>query len=433
MKSSLKTLPTSKDCAPQKGEYNFKKESFLLNFSSLDLSLSLIRKAQSKRKFKKVSKPTDGFFSMLRKFLIYSLILSFTLDSHSMALNYYYMIKKNDNASTLLYRAKLRPIYAKSGTLFLLRKENAKHIPNIDLLFPGDRLFFPKTLALKAQHEGAVQITQRNEIIFNDRLKIKQKATNRTLANEPRDPNSPDTQSQKTAKEVQQKVKSLELINPETQAQSELEISLETGYSRLDSSLSSASAVLLSRPTLGANLKWQQNWSQSMSSFIRWNYNSISFQDTSSGTVIGGNKQTTSLMAVGLNHRLSQTLWGTLELGTREEIFAPSYVTGTATLETKPIPYARVLISKKLLEVNKLNLTGALGVSYLLGLSGTSYNVSPGAEYFTQLKVSHKFKRLSIFALGEYAETSQKTSLTNQTRKDFRTQFGLIIPLGKEE
>ena len=122
-----------------------------------------------------------------------------------------------------------------------------------------------------------------------------------------------------------------------------------------------------------------------------------------------------------------------MELGTREEIYAPSYLIGTATLETKPITYARILFLKEILEVNKLKLSGALGVSYLLGLSSSYYNVNPGAEYLAQLRITHTLKSLSIFSVVEYSQTDQKTSLTNQTRKNIGLQMGIVIPLGKDE
>ena len=411
---------------------------------------------------------------MKRRCLIFLIIFCFTLNSNSKSAEYYYIVKPNDNASTLLYKANLKPIYHKLGTLEILQKTNQHRIADIDHLEVGDKLFFPEYLVLSAKNQGFIKVTRQNEIVFNDQTKSKLVKTRNMASDENQDQEHIDAQDfdkNKDAKietsanntspinnkilevpstsntelklhsAVQNEVPKNTKIDPENTAapvinkiaQSNLVFSLGSGYSRIDSSVNStsANAVLLSKPLLSAHFKWEQNWSTLTQSFIRWSFESIPYQDSNHGS-IDGEKQNVSLMGFGLNHELFAGILGSIELGGREEIFVTSYQTGSASLETRPITYCRLAFSKRLVSVKNLSLNGSLGGSYLSGASGSNYEAHAGQEYFGQLQLTQKLKNFSFFATGEYVSSSQKTSMTNQSRKDIKTELGFIFPLGEE-
>jgi len=352
---------------------------------------------------------------MERQCLFVLISLSLAMPVQASDETYYYIIKKNEYVSSILYRAHLKSIYGKIGTLDLLKKLNVKRIPDINKIIPGEKIFFPGSLALKAKERGAVDLTAQNEIVFIDEV------IPRILASE----------SNPAQVAVPNKINFIK--SEDTSAQSAINFSIESGYSRIDSNQGSGSATLLSKPITGFHLEWSQYWSDDWQSFIGWGRSSVSFTNTSQGTVVGGEKQTTSHLGLGLIYQLSSKLNTTVEVGTKEEIFAPSYSTGTATLEAKPVSFFKLSFSRNLVEVRQLRLSGSLGGSYLFGLSNSDYDIKSGYEYFGGLRVTHQLKSISIFASGEYIVTFQDTSLSTQSLKDIRTQIGVSIPFGAVE
>lgn len=359
------------------------------------------------------------------------------MNSNSKGAEYYYIVKPNENASSLLYQMNLKPIYHEWGTLKALQKVNARRIINLGHLKTGDKLFFPESLVLNAKNQGLIKLTDQNEIIFNDSLKLFASPT-RDVASQSANQTdiplvNPSTEILPVPEDETEKFKLSSANQATNTSQSNLVFDFGTGYSRIDSSLQSANAnaVLLSKPLFSAHFKWEQFWSDSTQSFIRWGLESIPYQDASRGS-INGEKQNISLMGFGLNQRLFFGIFASIEAGEREEIFVTSYLSGSASLETRPINYYRLVFSKKLAAVNNLSLTGSLGVDYLSGTSGSNYKVHSGQDYFGQLQVTQKFKNFSFFGQGEYINSNQKTSLTTQTRKDIKTQLGFIFPLEEE-
>lgn len=365
---------------------------------------------------------------MIRRCLILLTALCSALPVQAGDRNYYYIVKKDDSATGVLYRAHLNPIYGKIGTFNHLQKLNEKHITDINKIIPGQKLLFSERLALKAKEQGSVELTSDHEIVL-----LNVPTFPRGLAGESNAIDVVTASPAAAPAPVQEKTESLPEKVGDPRAQSAISISLETGFSRFDSSQNSGSAILLSKPTQGLDLQWGQFWSDQWQSYLGWGVNSISFADTSQGTVLGGEKQTISSLGLGVVHQLSPNLSANFELGVREEIFASSYSAGSATLETKPITYFRTSFSLNLLDVRRLRLSGFLGAGYLMGLHNSNYDIKSGYEYFGGLRITHQLKSFSIFASGEYGETLQDTSVSTQSRKAIRTQIGLSIPLGAEE
>jgi hypothetical protein len=191
-----------------------------------------------------------------------------------------------------------------------------------------------------------------------------------------------------------------------------------------------AEALLLSSPVTSFNFGWQQDWSESIHSFIRWENETVPYLDASAGVVLGG-KVNRSGVAAGAKFQLTSTLSGILELGTREDVFATSYLTGTTTLEKKFTTYSRFLLEKTIAEVRALKLSAAVGGSYLFPASGSSYSIQSGREYLAQFELSQRLRAFTLFSVLEYSSISQNTSLTHQERKELRTSLGFRVPLGE--
>lgn len=357
--------------------------------------------------------------------------ISLSLPVKAMGKSYYYVVKKNDHASDILFRASLKPIYGKIGTLDALKNFNKDNIPNLDKIKPGDKIYFPEALALEAKAHDAIELTSHLEIVFKLAASARAPAGEACNSKPELEKSPPQSKIVESSRPVLDQ-KSLPNLD-QMPAQSEISVALEAGFSRIDSNQNSGNATLLSKPHQGLSLNWTQLWSDDWQSSIQWKTSSVTFADSSQGSALGGEKQTTSSFSIGAKYQLSPKTSTAFEMGVREEIFAPSYSAGTATLETKPINFLKFSISKDIAQVRRLLLSGYAGASYLLGQSGSNYDVKAGYDYFGGVRIKHELKSFSIFASGEYDQSAQDSSLSNQSRKDIKTQIGLSIPFGAEE
>jgi phage tail protein X len=216
--------------------------------------------------------------------------------------------------------------------------------------------------------------------------------------------------------------------------QSRFSISIGSGYARIDSHMNetNTNAVFLSRPMALVRAKWEQLWSSEVTTYLNWGFASEPYQDASRG-VLYKEQQRVSDFGIGTVFPVLNWFLGSVETGVREEVFATSYEQGSATLESRPITFLKVSLTKEIAHQRGLRLVGTLGGSYLMGATATGYDVLPGSEFFIRGRLSHKLKGFTMFADGEYSEISQSTSISNQRHREVRSNFGLIFPLYTEE
>lgn len=363
----------------------------------------------------------------MARFLVLLMLVSISLAARADDKKYFYIIKKNDLVSELLYRANLRPIYGKNRSLDKMQAYNKKYdVDDVDRIKPGEKLYFPASLALDAKAQGAIEISPELQITYLESF-VHPDEIARNTATEPKTslPKDPNVATGSEQEFVETQIN----LSP----QSTFSVAFETGFTRLDATQNAGSAALLSKPLLGLNVQWNQHWSDKWQSSIAWSTKSVALASTKQGTVLGGNTQSLSDLSIGLKYFFNAKTSADVFFGTREDIFSPSYSLGTATLETRPITFAKVSVSRNLVEVRNLSLMGYLGGTHLFGQSLTDYDIHTGLEYFGGLRVTHRLKTISVFASGEYSETTHDTSLFELSRKNIRTQFGLIFPLGAED
>jgi hypothetical protein len=355
----------------------------------------------------------------------------------------YYIVKSGDILSKVLHDAGIggKTIYATEGALVKVKSANSEIVPNIDKIYPGQKIFIPKKVVSMSREPKTINglCEEVQPSLRADSKKIDKK---RKLAQEePLEKFDKSNQFENAAlaseKIIPQKKYILEKPDPNLviaeEAQSRLVFSLGSGYSRIDSRSYSngASAVLLSKPMLVGKFRWEQVWTEEFESFLNLDFTTVSYKDSEAGQVVNG-LQTTSLMSLGLTRIFPNQSRISLDLGMREETFATSYSTGVATLEPKPVSFVRGLFEQDLLEKRHLKLSGGLGGSYVLGYNAGSYKIEGGREILAQLKVTQTFKNQSIYGIGEFVDASQNTSSTSQSRREVKFKMGLIIPLGGE-
>jgi len=377
----------------------------------------------------------------MRRAIVFFIILSFSLNSFSADSRYYYVIKQNEVVSNILYRAQIVPIYGKDGKLYLLQKLNSDQIADLNKVKPGQKIYFPFEIVEPAKNAGYIEVRNENQIVFlntNSPIVVPKKnsedsakrnvaqdsATNSAIAQE---------KMQIAVGEASQHRTVVDKKEDHFPEQSRLVVSLGSGYSRVDSLINStgANAVLLSRPLISGEIRWEHIWSEKYESLINLSFTSIPYQDASQGQVFEAHPSL-SATSIGIVRRFDS---GGLsfEAGVTEEIIVNSYQMGTATVELKPLTFLKPAYYKDLVQVRNLKLTAGLGFGYYLASSFGSYQVDPSIKYLGSVQIAQKFKNFSFFALGEYLDFTQKTSVTTQRRREVKANFGFIIPLGESK
>lgn len=101
----------------------------------------------------------------LKSLLAYFFAMSLSLQSFAASESYFYIVKKSDVASMVLYRSGLKPIYKKNGFLERLQKVNPE-IADLNQIYPGQKLMFSEDLVEKGKSLGLIGLTSENEIYF---------------------------------------------------------------------------------------------------------------------------------------------------------------------------------------------------------------------------------------------------------------------------
>jgi hypothetical protein len=400
--------------------------------------------------------------------------LSFATDSSNRLIqeqNHFYVVKERDSIIKILRSFGIRPAWGKSGAIVRILSDNSflqTRNNNPDLVYPNERIQFDASfndVLLNRKDLGFADINESGEINFicskeslekwaalrkelepsldpfdrrypslalDCKLQLRSEVNTlatcpvvlpkRQIAGEPV-PTSPQTAQPETpvispqAPEAKPKEKVID---------SHMDFSLGSGYSQLNSSYNSSqsSANVLSQSMQEATFRWEQHWTELSHTFIQWNYMNMPFVSANQGTIYNGS-QYASNFSVGGNYKLSSNWQSELAVGMRGYIFAPSYSSGTASLELKSLPYTQVQFVRDLAQVRSLSIKAGIGASYIAPSTVFNYNINSGYSYFGLLRVEQKLEHFRLFTEGQYESFNQSTSLTNETYQEIWTRLGI--------
>ncbi|RYZ63448.1 MAG: hypothetical protein EOP09_17665, partial [Proteobacteria bacterium] len=97
------------------------------------------------------------------------MVFSLSFSALAADYRYFYVLRRDELVSNVLYRAGLKPIYRKDGTLLQISKINGQ-IKDIDEVQPGTKIFFSDELAERSLGLGLIRINKNNEIIVLNAL-----------------------------------------------------------------------------------------------------------------------------------------------------------------------------------------------------------------------------------------------------------------------
>lgn len=322
---------------------------------------------------------------------------------------FYYVVKSGDTLSHILQAYDIVPLWGKHGSVKKVYSLNRANIRNEDLVVPGNIIILPhRAIASESQGPSILRVEE--------------------IA--PTNPPSPPTEIPKAPAPASKPIPPLLARVPIENSDDDLPVShieffAGSGYSRIDSknSANGSQATLLSKAITEFSLRWEQHWSEDIHSFIAWSYGRFPFRSANVGQLNSDTQESTSLY-IGGNFQLSPK-WKLEAMGGMKDFyFVPSYLAGTATLETKSLPTAEIRIIRQVAKIRSLALYASLGASWIGSSSDGSYTIQSGSSYFGSLRVEQKFTKHGIFAEMKYEDLSQATSQFQIKRKDIFGRFG---------
>lgn len=342
---------------------------------------------------------------------------------------YYYVVQPNDTASDILYRAAIKPLYPryKKSTLQTLIEENKGLLQDVARIYPGQKIYFSKKTIEKALAQNLVEIKSKKEIIFT--------ATNTAGPLEA----APVAEFQKTETVVETSV--LPSIDEATNQVSEASLQeppegevyfyFGSGYSKIESSYSvnAATASLLSDRLLHLKVGLQQPIDERWKAYAELDLLSVPYRDSFQNRV---NSRSQNLTAFSFGGVLSlSTSWSfKFGGGMSENIFAPSFQSGTVSVNKRSLLFLDGAVIKKILERKGLKLNSDVGASWYLADSSAGYSIDSGLAYKLGLEMVRSLPAKDWHARFEYIEKHFKTSVTDQDEKLFLATMGITFPAG---
>ncbi len=204
------------------------------------------------------------------------------------------------------------------------------------------------------------------------------------------------------------------------------------GFYRIDSKENEdgATALLLSRPSLGLALGWDLNWTPKLTTGFSLAARSIEMRRASVGVLTDG-KQTTSGLGLNVQYQWSEKFKSILGVNYEERLFARSTSNGTAIIEVYQQPSFDLKIEHETFRSGPLGLDFMLGYRQMLKTSTESATMYDSGEYLMGATFRQQLERVQIELKVNYLKGQQKSNLTNQDNTGIETQIGIKMEIGK--
>lgn len=263
-----------------------------------------------------------------------------------------YEVQAGDTLSSILYEHKALPVYGKKGSLI-------------------------KTISINPFLYGQ----KGNYIVPRSKIKIPQqetdlqqyKKTERTISSisaEPVKTNQSDLKTPSTS------VAEMEVMHPEKKFGSLISIKPHVSYSGLFATQISngAKATLKSGLNFGTALEWNKNWNDGLGSYIKFDFNKVSFEKPTNRELLNSSLNLGSI-AFGMNFIFEKWSLG-LELSAEERVVLDALSLTEVQINKINSTNIAVMPGCKLFE----NDSGMLGLQGYLGYSASASNSNTTAK-----------------------------------------------------
>lgn len=204
-------------------------------------------------------------------------------------------------------------------------------------------------------------------------------------------------------------------------------------FYRIDSSdlNDSADATILSSPSLGFRLFWDQYWSHKWGTEISLEHQEVKMKRAGDG-VVNNKNQDVGGIELALKYRLSRAYWLNFHTKYRSFIFSRSETAGEATLDAINLGQLGVSLKAIALKSSKFRLDLDLGYNILMGAEDfEDYKIESMNELFIASRIWGKLINKDAFVELKYHQIDLESSISNQTEKRLGVQFGLSYDIGK--
>lgn len=368
---------------------------------------------------------------MLRSVFLIFFQVVFCLDSFALSGEHFYVIKKNEYATQILYRAGLKPLYKKRGTLSELIDFNKSNFKNIDKLVPGQKIYFSGEQVDFARSQGLIQTSLNREIIFTElaygiEAQKKLEKQQRQIASD-----STGIQTKDVAENTVNQTPQQNALD--AQSKSNIEVHVGLGYSSIDGKdkTNKTTAQFLGKINTQIQLNWAQNWSSDTQSSIYFGYKFDHFESQYLSTNIYNSNIETNrfgLSVIDKSELFQKPLYYiyNVEYGTR--IFYRGISNSVQTgleLNTVPIAAYGLGFKKPLFQNSRYDFGTQFLAHYLSGTNYQNYNVNNGFDYKAGLYFKEKLNDKEFICAIDYQSRQQDTSLLNfkETNIDSSCQF----------
>lgn len=203
-------------------------------------------------------------------------------------------------------------------------------------------------------------------------------------------------------------------------------------FYRIDSksSSSNSTAILLSEPSLGINLSWQQAWTEKFATRFYLSQSTVRMRDASSGTLLNGSK---SLGEIGfeLDYAITPNLTAKVDSGYGNHLLARAISAGSATLDSVYASRLGVAVVPTLIRKGDLSVDLQLGYFQIFPTSTNDYSLKTGEGFTLAPGLRHKLKKMQMELDLKYEDLRQSSSISNQKNKQVGIYFGLSFEVGK--
>jgi hypothetical protein len=330
----------------------------------------------------------------------------------------YYVVKSGDYLVRILRDFKISKSLWAPEQGYVYKVAELNNIQNPNLVYPGDIIDLPFACEESVSEFEVTQLDRGREVNLK---------SNRVTASEEKiEPIAQAATAPQTAQATQVE------RSQAFKAHSRLRASSVFDFHRINSTSSSSqgTATLLSDPSLGLKLSWEQIWSEQFSTEFLVSQAQVKMRDASSGTLLGGNK-TLSKIGFGLNYSLNPDLKLKVDSNYGNQLFARAISLGTATLDSVDVSRLGVSVIPTLVRKGDLSLDLQLGYFQVFSTSTTNYSLKTGSGFILAPGVRHKLKAITLELDLKYEELQQDSSISTQENKQTGIHFGLSFEVGK--
>jgi hypothetical protein len=347
----------------------------------------------------------------------------------------------------------LTPLWNKERG-FVKRIALENKIQNADLIYPGSRLLLPFSCEKDLEKYSVIERAEGlREVNPNALVRVRTYPTSqgavsvlllpdgRKIPMDSASAAEEKSQSQFSEQNLKRNISSEDApiapsvevrdAEPSFKAYSRLHADGLYGFYRIDStsSLNGSKALLLSDPSLGVSLGWEQIWTENFSTGVSVNAMGIQMRRASSGSLEKGD-QTLSRLGFGLRYRFTPNFETKLYTDYGNQLFVRAVTTGTATIDSVYTSKIGLSVIPTLIQRNDLSLDLELGVFHVWPTSLNDYKIEIGSGFRLAPRLRQKLNQMQMELKLCYDELSQNTTISEQKGSSVGIQFGVSFELG---